>query len=168
MTAARSTQSNGCVTTPARTMFKSIRTRQRCRCSSACTARSVIAIFPERSPARLALVVFLRGTSSDQLHALRDNVGRRVFYQKVNMVGCHHVVEHAKTEPSSPRIPSAGNGADHTHVEAQSVALVLNGLNGAQRLNDLNGLNNLNALPYFLRGIVVSLEGLFSNPKRHL
>jgi hypothetical protein len=59
---------------------------------------SVIAIFPERSPARLALIVFLRGTSSDQLHALRDNVGRRVFYQKVNMVGCHNVIEHTKAK----------------------------------------------------------------------
>jgi hypothetical protein len=42
-------------------------------------SRSMISVFPERSPARFALVIFLCGTSSDQLHTLRDNLWARVF-----------------------------------------------------------------------------------------
>jgi hypothetical protein len=67
-------------------------------------------ISPERSLPVLALVIFLGGMSSDQLHALRDNVWTRVSDQKMNMVGRYHVIEHRHTKAF--RKPSADNGGD--------------------------------------------------------
>jgi hypothetical protein len=58
----------------------------------------MIAVFPERTAARLTLVVFLRGTSSDQLHALGYDVSASVFHQEVNVLARHHIVEHRKTK----------------------------------------------------------------------
>ena len=82
----------------------------------------MISIFPERSAARLALVVFLRGTSSDQLHALGDNGRACVPHQEMNVVGYHHIVEQRKTKR------------------------VGNHWNLAKRWNYWNGWNVLNAL----------------------
>jgi hypothetical protein len=45
-----------------------------------------------------ALVIFLRGTAGDQLHALRDNVRAGISEQKVNVVARHRVVEHVQTK----------------------------------------------------------------------
>ena len=60
--------------------------------------RGVITIFPECTPLTFALVVLLRSAPRDELHALRNNIRTCVFDQKMNMVGCHQVIEHRKTK----------------------------------------------------------------------
>ncbi len=59
----------------------------------------VIAIFPERALLAFALVVFLRGAASDELHTLSDDVASSVFDEKVNVIACDYIIEHAQTEP---------------------------------------------------------------------
>ena len=63
-----------------------------------CDGRSVIAIFPECTLLAFPLVVFLRRSAGDQLHAPRDNILTGILHQKVDVIGCHNVIEHAKTE----------------------------------------------------------------------
>jgi hypothetical protein len=58
----------------------------------------MIAVFPERTAARLTLVVFPCRTYSNQLHALGYDVSASVFHQEVNVVARHHIVEHRKTK----------------------------------------------------------------------
>ena len=58
----------------------------------------VVTVFPERTLALLAVIVVLGGASGDQLHALRNYVLARVLHHEMNMVGGHHVVEHAEPE----------------------------------------------------------------------
>ena len=60
--------------------------------------RRVIAVFPERPMPILPLVVFLRSSPGDELHALRDNIFAGILHQKVDVIGCHYVVEHAQTK----------------------------------------------------------------------
>ena len=55
---------------------------------------SVIAIFPERSLPILALVIFLRGATRDQLDALGYDISASIFHQEVNVVARHCIVEH--------------------------------------------------------------------------
>jgi hypothetical protein len=55
---------------------------------------SVIAIFPESSLPSLALVIFLCGTTRDQLDALGYDISDSIFHQEVNVVARHHIVEH--------------------------------------------------------------------------
>jgi hypothetical protein len=53
-----------------------------------------------------ALVVFLRGASGNQLHALRNHVLARIPHQQMNMIKCHHIVEHRQAEaPLGPENP---------------------------------------------------------------
>lgn len=40
----------------------------------------------------------LRGTPRDELHTPGNDVGARVFNQKMNVVGRHHIIEHAQTK----------------------------------------------------------------------
>jgi hypothetical protein len=47
---------------------------------------------PRTLPAPFALVIFLCGTSSDHLHASRDNLWAGVFDQEVDVVGRHYIV----------------------------------------------------------------------------
>jgi hypothetical protein len=61
--------------------------------------RRVVAVFPERPVSILALVVFLRCSPGDELHALCDDIPACVFHEEVDVVGCHHVVKHAQTVP---------------------------------------------------------------------
>ena len=35
----------------------------------------------------------------NELHALRYDISACVFHQEMDMVGCHHVVQYAETEP---------------------------------------------------------------------
>ena len=63
-----------------------------------CYSRCVVAIFPERPLSPFALVVFLRSSASDELHAVSNHVRARVFHHKMNVVGRDHVIEHAQTE----------------------------------------------------------------------
>jgi hypothetical protein len=60
--------------------------------------RRMIAVFPKCAMPVLALIVLLRGSARDELHALRDNVSACVFHQQMNMVACHHIVQYAETE----------------------------------------------------------------------
>ena len=77
----------------------------------------VIAVFPKRPLAVLALVVFLRGATGDELHALGNNVRPCVFHQKVDVVGCHHIVEHRKGQSVSwPRTPNANSAVDRAQI----------------------------------------------------
>lgn len=55
----------------------------------------VVAIFPERALAPLALIVFLRRAPGDELHALRDDAFAAVLHQEMDMIGRHHKIEHA-------------------------------------------------------------------------
>ena len=55
---------------------------------------SVIAIFPERSLRILALVIFLRGATRDQLDTLGYHILPSIFHQEVNVVARHCIVEH--------------------------------------------------------------------------
>jgi hypothetical protein len=59
----------------------------------------VIAVFPERPLLAFALVIFLRGAPGDELHTLGDDVASSVFDEKVNVIACDYVIEHAQTEP---------------------------------------------------------------------
>ena len=59
---------------------------------------SVVAIFPVCALPTLALVVFLRRATRDELHALSDDVCSSVFDQKMNVIGCHNVIEHTKSK----------------------------------------------------------------------
>ena len=61
-------------------------------------SRCVVAIFPERPLSPFALVVFLRSSASDELHAVSNHVRACVFHHKMNVVGRDHVIEHAQTE----------------------------------------------------------------------
>lgn len=58
----------------------------------------VITVFPERSLLTRALVVFLGAAAGGELHAFSDNVRTCVFDQQMNVIGRHHVIEHAQTE----------------------------------------------------------------------
>jgi hypothetical protein len=40
----------------------------------------------------------LRGAPRDELHTPGNDVGARVFNQKVNVVGCNYVIEGAETK----------------------------------------------------------------------
>src|SRR5258706_9256467 len=44
------------------------------------------------------MVVYLSGAPGDQLHTLSDDAVVGVFQKKMNVIGSHHVVEHAKSE----------------------------------------------------------------------
>jgi hypothetical protein len=59
----------------------------------------VITIFPERALVTFALVILLRGAPCDELHTVSNYVSARIFKQKMNVVGRHHIIEHAPTEP---------------------------------------------------------------------
>jgi len=51
----------------------------------------MVAVLPERSLTSFALVIFLRSAAGNQLHALSDDVGRRVVDQEMNVIGCHGI-----------------------------------------------------------------------------
>ena len=57
-------------------------------------SRGMVPVFPEHPMSVLALIVFLGGTTGDELHALGNNVRPCVFHQEVDVVGRHHIVEH--------------------------------------------------------------------------
>jgi hypothetical protein len=74
-------------------------------------ARRMIAIFPECAVASFPLIVFLPSAGRDQLHANSDNIWTGVSNQKMDVVGCHHVVQYRETEPflcfeNSTQIPA--------------------------------------------------------------
>jgi len=54
----------------------------------------VVAVLPERALLPFALVVFLGSATGNQLHALGNDVRACVFNQKMNVIGCDHVIEH--------------------------------------------------------------------------
>src|SRR5215470_5808433 len=56
--------------------------------------RGVITIFPECSPPTLALVVLLSGAAGDELHALGNHLPACIPYQKMNVIGGHHIDLH--------------------------------------------------------------------------
>ena len=58
----------------------------------------MIAILPKRALVTFSLVVLLRGTAGDELHALCDYTCAGVFNQKMNMVGGDRVIEYAKAK----------------------------------------------------------------------
>src|SRR5258708_269973 len=58
----------------------------------------MIAILPECSLLTLSLVVLLGSATGDELHALGDDVCSSVFDQKMNVIGCHNVIEHTKSK----------------------------------------------------------------------
>ena len=60
--------------------------------------RGVITVLPERSVPIFPLIIFLRRSPCDELHALRDSIPAAILHQQVDVIGCHHVVEHAQTE----------------------------------------------------------------------
>jgi hypothetical protein len=60
---------------------------------------------------------------SNELHALSDDVCSSVFDQKMNVIGCHNVIEHTKSK-----------------ALLRLRVLALNVLNGAERLNGWNVL----------------------------
>ena len=59
----------------------------------------VITIFPERPVPILPLVVFLRRSPGDELHALLDNIYAGILHQEVDMIRCHQIVQYGETEP---------------------------------------------------------------------
>ena len=59
----------------------------------------------------------------NELHALSDDVCSSVFDQKMNVIGCHNVIEHTKSK-----------------ALLRLRVLALNVLNGAKRLNGWNVL----------------------------
>jgi hypothetical protein len=61
-------------------------------------SRSMISVFPERTLPPFALIVLLRGSPGDELHALSDNIGASISDQQMNVIRCHRVVEHAETK----------------------------------------------------------------------
>jgi hypothetical protein len=63
---------------------------------------------------------------SNELHALSDDVCSSVFDQKMNVIGCHNVIEHTKSK-----------------ALLRLRVLALNVLNGAKRLNGWNVWNRL-------------------------
>jgi hypothetical protein len=36
--------------------------------------------------------------AGNELHALRDNIPATILHQQVDVIGCHHVIEHAQTK----------------------------------------------------------------------
>ena len=58
----------------------------------------VITILPERPVSILALVIFLRSAPGDELHTLGNDVWPCVSDEQVNVITCHHVIEHAQSE----------------------------------------------------------------------
>jgi hypothetical protein len=53
----------------------------------------VITVFPERAMPVLALIVFLRRSPGDQLHALGYDIPACVFNQTMDVVGRDHVIQ---------------------------------------------------------------------------
>jgi hypothetical protein len=58
----------------------------------------MITVLPKRPVPILPLVVFLRRSTGDELHALSDSIFPGILHQEVDVIGCHHVVEHAQTQ----------------------------------------------------------------------
>lgn len=58
----------------------------------------MVAILSEHPLPRFALVVFLRRSPGDQLHTVRNHLRAGVFDEKMNVIRCDDVVEHAQTE----------------------------------------------------------------------
>jgi hypothetical protein len=58
----------------------------------------MITVFPERSMARFALVVFLPTAARDQLHAIGDHVCTGISNQKVNVVAGYDAIKYGETE----------------------------------------------------------------------
>ena len=61
--------------------------------------RGVITVLPKRPMPILTLVVFLRRSPSNELHALRDHILAHILDQKMDVIGCHNVVEHTQSVP---------------------------------------------------------------------
>jgi hypothetical protein len=69
----------------------------------------MIAVFPKGSFALFPLVVFLRDSPGDQLHALGNFVVPHVFHQQVDVIGGSHVIQDTESvalfglkQPSDP------------------------------------------------------------------
>jgi hypothetical protein len=74
-------------------------------------SRGMISVFPERSSAPFALIIFLCRAPGYQLHTLGNDILASVFHQEVNIVGCHHVIKPKERTASLPRKLSADSGA---------------------------------------------------------
>jgi hypothetical protein len=101
----------------------------------------MITIFPERSLAIFALIVFLRSAPGNELHALGNSVPTGIFHQEMNVVGRHHVVEHAQTKPFFRLENPLQVTASIASRKTWKFTFFSNGLNGAKRMNGWNDWN---------------------------
>jgi hypothetical protein len=83
----------------------------------------MVAVFPVGAARLFALVVFLRRAPGDQLHAARDFTLSAVYYQQVDVIRRHDVVQHTEVkafprleQPVPPPLPVAAKLALVTTV----------------------------------------------------
>ena len=91
---------------PARTMFRFDVDQTTVQVLVGFDRCGVIAVFPKRPMPVLALVVFLRRSPGDQLHAPGDNVFAGILRQKVDVIGRRHVAEQTQSVPTKQRFRS--------------------------------------------------------------
>ena len=78
--------------------------------------RGMIAVFPKSPSPSFSLIVLLPTAPSHQLYRLRDHLASfHINNQKMNVIGGHHVIEHAQAkaltgfkEPADPGLPVTG------------------------------------------------------------